>query len=160
MEPLYKVKCIYTFEKYKAFSKAVANKVRKLWLYAGLVDRGMFLMAILNFKSDFNLASIFFFAGVIFPVALMFEQNRNIKKAWESGKLNDNLEYSYEFFDDHLLRSTRASNISLGYDQLYDVFETKDMIYLMIASNQGLMMEKSNCDDGLIQLLSKYKKTK
>ena len=120
----------------------------------------MILMVILNFKRDFNLASVFFFARVIFPFAMMFEQSRNIKKAWESGKLNDNLEYTYEFFDDHLLRSTKASNASLGYDELFDVLETDDMIYIMIGSNQGLMMEKSKCEDGLIQLLSKYKKTK
>ena len=104
MEPLYTVKCNYTFEKYKAFAKAVANRYRKLWLRVGLIERGMILMAILNFKRDFNLASVFFFARVIFPFAMMFEQSRNIKKAWESGKLNDNLEYTYEFYDDHFLR--------------------------------------------------------
>lgn len=160
MEPKYKVKCIYDFEKYKTFSKTVANKYRKLKQYTIVLELLMVLLVVLNFKRDFNLASVFFFARIVFPFALSFEQNKNIKKAWESGKLYDNLEYSYEFFDDHLIRSTKLSNISIRYDELYDVIETDSMMYLMIGSNQGLMMEKSNCDEGLIQLLSKYKKVK
>ena len=48
-------------------------------------------------------------------------------------------------------------NIKVEYTKLYKVLETKENFYLLIGRNQGIIIEKRNCSDKLIQFITDKK---
>lgn len=150
MEPLFKTSTKFTLKEYEKFNYAILKKrhvvpiliiVIFLLILAGIIGESLFLVMF----------------GIIYPFILFLIQKINVKKVYNSNKLIQDTDVSYEFFEDHFEQKHESGNATIPYDKLNEVIETKTNFYLMIAKNQGYMLLKENMPEGLQEFLVNIK---
>ena len=152
MECLYKVTTKFTFDAYKRFNNAIVKKKHIIPLLIVAV-----LLIILGGVMLKNLFLVIF--GILYPFVFFFMAHRNIKKVYNSNKLLQNADVTYEFYEDCIYEKFEGGEAKVPYDKLDEIIETKTDFYLMIAKNQGFMIAKADMPEGLDSFL-KGKKTK
>ena len=146
MEPLYKTTTKYTLDEYKKFNNAVL-KNKKYFLRLAIYEIVFFILALLIE----NVFLIIFL--VLFPLITIIIYNNNVKRVFKSNKLAADKEINFEFYDAYIVIKNENGEQKFEYDKLNFVIETKDNFYLMIATNQGYILTKSNLPDGLENFL-------
>ncbi|MBQ9267182.1 MAG: YcxB family protein [Clostridia bacterium] len=146
MECLYKTTTKYTLEEYKKFNNAILMKRHTLLLLlAGLV---FILLGGIILRSEF----LIIFA-IIYPFFFIIIKNSSVKKVFNSNKLTQNVDVTFEFYEDHFEENHEAGQAKIPYEKLHEIIETKTNFYLMIAKNQGYMLAKENMPEGLEEFI-------
>ena len=95
--------------------------------------------------------------AIIYPIIIAILRNRQIKKVWNSNKVAQNINVKFEFYDTYFAEINENGETRLEYNKLYKIIETKTNFYLMIAKNQGFILNKSNLPEGLSVFFEKHK---
>lgn len=142
MECLYTMNSKFTFEEYKKFNYALLKK-RHHFLILAIYEVLVLLLGI----GTGNIFMIVF--AIIFPLILYWLQSRSIKRIYNSNKVAQNLDVTYEFYDTYFIEKSEHGEMKIEYSKFDEIFETKTNFYLMIAKNQGYMLLKSDMPNGL-----------
>lgn len=78
-----------------------------------------------------------------------FNVKRQMKKAWESNKMAQGIVSKFAFFEDYVEQENPVGTSRVNYRNLYDIVESDDAFYLMIANNQGYIIDKQRCSEEL-----------
>ena len=80
-----------------------------------------------------------------------------VKRIYNSNKLMQNIDVTYEFYKDHLLEKHDGGEANVPYDKLNEIIETKTNFYIMISKNQGFMISKEGMPEGLEEFIRNIK---
>ena len=75
------------------------------------------------------------------------------KKTYYSNKAITSCVADFEFYDNYVREITQNGETKLEYSKIYKIIETKTNFYIMASVNQGFIIVKSNCSDGLIDFI-------
>lgn len=159
MEPLYKTQTAYSFEEYSKYNEAVLLKQKSLKavmiiipvLYVLLM--GVVLYATKEPSTVFVLVLALLLSAVIFTASF----KKTIKKTYYSNKAITSCVADFEFYDNYVREITQNGETKLEYSKIYKIIETKTNFYIMASVNQGFIIVKGNCPDGLIDFIKSIK---
>ena len=159
MEPLFKTQTAYSFEEYSKYNKSVLLKQKGLKaimitlpvLYVLLM--GVVLYATKEPSTVFVLVLALLLSAVIFIASF----KKSVKKTYYSNKAITSCVADFEFFDNYVREKTENGETKLEYSKIYKIIETKTNFYIMMSVNQGFIIVKANCTDGLIDFIKSLK---
>lgn len=159
MEPLYKTQTAYSFEEYSKYNEAVLLKQKGLKavmiiipvLYVLLM--GVVLYATKEPSTVFVLVLALLLSAVIFTASF----KKTIKKTYYSNKAITSCVADFEFYDNYVREITQNGETKLEYSKIYKIIETKTNFYIMASVNQGFIIVKGNCPDGLVDFIKSIK---
>ncbi len=164
MEPKFTAKTVYTYELYKDFSLTLGKKHHHSII--GYITFAIFFFAsgfVVITKEEMN-AFIFVVLLIsdalfllLFMLLLRALTIRQIKKTWNSDKLAQNSTVSFAFYDDAFEAVDANGNTRIKYSDIFAVYETKKAVYIMISNIQGMLINKADCSDELVQFLLNIK---
>lgn len=151
MEPLFTSQTDVTYSEFrKCYNFIVFRKKR---LYIGLLITIIILLTIGLVTKFFG-----FFIAIVVTIFLYFLlQNSMVKKHFKGYEKYGKIIYKYKFFEDHFESDSPISNITIDYNDLFYIYETKKRFYLMVSKKQGIIILKANCEKELIKLLNNKK---
>ena len=150
MECKYKTTTKFTMEEYKKFNNALIKK-RKINILAAIAFLCLLVGGIL-LKN--NVLVVF---AILYPVLLYIAMQIGVKRVFNSNKLLQNTEVTYEFYEDYMIEKHEGGEAKVPYEKLDEIIETKTNFYLMIAKNQGFMISKENMPEGLEEFIRSKK---
>ena len=92
-------------------------------------------------------------AALLFPFLLWWIYQNSLRRNYRGTQLVHGLTVTYSFWRDHFTLRSEVSQSCIRYDSLYKILETKTAFCLLTGPHQGLAVEKSDCPDGLAELL-------
>lgn len=155
---LFETKFAMTYDLYKKFSFDIMKKSKLiivLIIYEVLIV-ALALAAI--FLKNYAILIEAIVLLLVVPLLTYLIRARAIKKLYNSNKMTFNQEYVIRFYTDCMIKTTDNSTTNIKYNQIYKVVESKDNFYIMISTNQGIPIVKSNCSPELIEFIRKLKK--
>lgn len=152
-------------EKLASISLKVNPQMKKLKIYAGVMSVLIFFMA--YGQSDSLPLAIFVTA--LFLAVFFWSTPRSIKKQslkiYQSNASLQNLDYTLDFYDDHLVESSRKGTGTYLYQDAFQIVEDKDTLFFFISTNQahviplaGLTPDERRFLEGLTTKYGKQKK--
>ena len=145
MNSLFTTKSVFTYDEYKRFNWELSGK--KSFIYFAIICP---LMVVLGLFAN---SWIFVTLGFAFPIVMFATYKYSLRKNFNSNKGAQNLEATYNFYEDHFDVKDAKSEASLEYKYLYKIIFTKTNVYLMIGKVQGYMLIKENFPEGLEEFL-------
>lgn len=91
----------------------------------------------------------------IFVVPLCFAVSR---RNWNTDKSIHNLRFDMTFGENDLKISSANAQVSVKYEDVHKVIETKTHFYIMVSSARGYIVVKDNCSKELIDFIRNLKK--
>ena len=152
MTPLFHTEVKYSFEEYKSFYNALLIREKRIYIGISLMILGLLGLAFLT-----EIWAIIFVA-VMTPFLFWFTSSRQCRRVYDSAKIYHGAVISCDFFEDHLEQAGKQSVNRVNYSDIYNIIETKTHFYIMLAKNQGIIVKKSNCPDGLADFIKGLKK--
>lgn len=155
---LFETKTVLTYDLYKKYNFEVMKKsklVVALIIYE-VVIVALAAAAVMLKKYAILIEAIILF--IIVPLLTYLIRVRAIKRLYNSNKMTFNQEYVIRFYPDCLIKTSENSSTNIKYNQIYKVIESKENFYIMISTNQGMPIIKSNCSPELIEFIRKLKK--
>ncbi len=150
MNPLFTNTTTYTFETYKQFAKFVSNKINKFNNRIIVIELCFLALAAISAKTGSAfMKQVFIVSCFFFPPAILAVQNKQIKKTWNTNKIFHDAIYTYEFYEDRIEAESPNGHTAVKYENVYKVLEDKNCFFIMIANNQGFMIDKSACSPDL-----------
>ena len=146
MDCLYTTTTTYSYEEYKRYNLSLLLKRSRIIFYI-ILELWILLLGCL--MSNYFL--ILF--AIMYPIIIAILQNRHIKKVWNSNKVAQNMSVKFDFYDTYFTEINENGETRLEYNKLHKIIETKTNFYLMIAKNQGFILNKSNLPEGLADFL-------
>ncbi len=124
MDYLFKTSTKFTLEEYKRFNFTLIKK-RHLLLLS--IIAMIFLLA-----SGIMLQNYFLIAfALVYPILFYLSMRRGVNKVFNSNKLLQNAEVTYEFYEDYMYEKHEGGEAKVPYDKLDEIIETKTNFYLM-----------------------------
>ena len=140
------VETVNTLEEYRRFNltlimreqKVVRNMViaYALFLFGGVTAYHM---------GDTLIPGILLAVMLVYPLVLWFTFQRSVRKTWDSNAVYQNAVNRYTFTENRVDITTANAEQHIEYDKLYRLVETKTNFYIMIARNQGFIINKADC---------------
>lgn len=151
MNCLFETTTKYTLDEFKRFNWALSKKARRV----RVIIYGLLILALLLEALLFRLAFPAIAAGVMamFWLAVILLNGRAVKKVFESNKVMKDAEIAFEFYDTFFVEKMENGETRIAYDQLDRILETPTNIYLLIAKNQGYILNKANFPEGLEEFI-------
>lgn len=150
MDCLFKTTTKITLEEYKKFNWELVKK-RHLLLW-GIIAFVCLLVGGILLK---NVVLIAF--AIIYPILFYIALKIGINRVYNSNKLIQNVEITYEFYNDFIYEKHDGGEVKIPYEKLSEIIETKTNFYFMIAKNQGFMISKENMPEGLDEFIRSRK---
>lgn len=145
MNSLFHAKSKNTYDEYKKYVLTFNKK--KMLLTILLVDAILLIIALVT------KVYYFFIAMLIIPIIEYFSLARPLKKVFYSNKMAVNAELDYDFYEMYFIKTSKAGTEKIEYKNLLKIIETKTNFYLMLAYNQGYMLQKADMPEGLDNFL-------
>lgn len=159
MEPLFETQTEYTYEKYLAFCNVLQNRIGHVRRLVIRVDILLILMSVIFVCMDEPKISILFLlTAILFPILININIKKRARKAWDSNKAAQGIISRFKFYEDHVEQENSVGTSRLQYDKLYDILEVDSAFYIMIANNQGFIVDKQNCSEELADFIRSKKK--
>lgn len=157
MNLIFKNVTTYTKEEFLTFEKFHINRVNKVSFIIYTVACIIILLSAIGliYLGD-NSGYIFLIVGIFFTVYRMSIPYWYTKRILKSDKLTENLENTFELFDDNLKVTNSVSASDIRYDQLFKVYESKNCFYLYINKLQVFILNKNNFSVGNSDEFSKF----
>ena len=144
MEPLFINKTKYSKQVYKKFIEFHQNKYgRQYSLYTIVVVLLFIFCLAMQIRYDnFQLASIFILAIILFLLWRFFHPIKELKDELKSDKLQEEQTFTFSFYPNFFIISNGSEKNKCYYWKLYKVFETSDFIYLYINKKYAYLLSK------------------
>lgn len=146
MKAPFKTTTIYNYQEYFRFNRALLMTQSTLLKFAVLEA------CVVAASAVTRNAFILIFC-IVFPLLVMFLQNNQIKRAYNSNKVVQNAEIHFAFYDTYFTQRSASGESKLDYDQLYGLLENRSNMYLMISKQQGYILCKTAFPEGLAEFL-------
>lgn len=159
MEPLYKTQTAYSFEEYSKYNEAVLLKQKSLKAVMIIIPVLYVLLMGAVFYSTREISTVFvvLFALLLSTAIFIASFKKTIKKTYYSNKAITSCVADFEFFDNYVREKTENGETKLEYSKIYKIIETKTNFYIMASVNQGFIIVKGNCPDGLVDFIKSIK---
>lgn len=159
MEPLYKTQTAYSFEEYSKYNEAVLLKQKSLKAVMIIIPVLYVLLMGAVFYSTREISTVFvvLFALLLSTAIFIASFKKTIKKTYYSNKAITSCVADFEFYDNYVREITQNGETKLEYSKIYKIIETKTNFYIMASVNQGFIIVKGNCPDGLIDFIKSIK---
>lgn len=147
MEPLFTSQTDVTYSVFrKCYNFIVFRKKR---LYFGLLIIIAILLSIGLLTKLFG-----FYIAIGIVIILYFLMQRSmVKRHFQTYKKYGKIIYKYNFYQDYFESDSPISTISIEYNDLYHIYETKTRFYFMLSQKQAIIILKNNCSKELIDFL-------
>lgn len=159
MEPLYKTQTAYSFEEYSKYNEAVLLKQKSLKAVMIIIPVLYILLMVAVFYSTREISTVFalLFALLLSTVVFIASFKKAVKKTYYSNKAITSCVADFEFYDNYVREITQNGETKLEYSKIYKIIETKTNFYIMASVNQGFIIVKGNCPDGLVDFIKSIK---
>lgn len=159
MEPLYKTQTAYSFEEYSKYNEAVLLKQKSLKAVMIIIPVLYVLLMGAVFYSTREISTVFvvLFALLLSTAIFIASFKKTIKKTYYSNKAITSCVADFEFYNNYVREITQNGETKLEYSKIYKIIETKTNFYIMASVNQGFIIVKGNCPDGLIDFIKSIK---
>lgn len=159
MEPLYKTQTAYSFEEYSKYNEAVLLKQKSLKAVMIIIPVLYVLLMGAVFYSTREISTVFalLFALLLSTVVFIASFKKTVKKTYYSNKAITSCVADFEFYDNYVREITQNGETKLEYSKIYKIIETKTNFYIMASVNQGFIIVKGNCPDGLVDFIKSIK---
>ena len=159
MEPLYKTQTAYSFEEYSKYNEAVLLKQKSLKAVMIIIPVLYVLLMGAVFYSTREISTVFalLFALLLSTAIFIVSFKKTVKKTYYSNKAITSCVADFEFFDNYVREKTENGETKLEYSKIYKIIETKTNFYIMASVNQGFIIVKGNCPDGLVDFIKSIK---
>lgn len=159
MEPLYKTQTAYSFEEYSKYNEAVLLKQKSLKAVMIIIPVLYVLLMGAVFYSTREISTVFvvLFALLLSTAIFIASFKKTIKKTYYSNKAITSCVADFEFYDNYVRELTQNGETKLEYSKIYKIIETKTNFYIMASVNQGFIIVKGNCPDGLVDFIKSIK---
>lgn len=159
MEPLYKTQTAYSFEEYSKYNEAVLLKQKSLKAVMIIIPVLYVLLMGAVFYSTREISTVFvvLFALLLSTAIFIASFKKTIKKTYYSNKAITSCVADFEFYDNYVREITQNGETKLEYSKIYKIIETKTNFYIMASVNQGFIIVKGNCPDGLVDFIKSIK---
>lgn len=159
MEPLYKTQTAYSFEEYSKYNEAVLLKQKSLKAVMIIIPVLYVLLMGAVFYSTREISTVFvvLFALLLSTAVFIASFKKTVKKTYYSNKAITSCVADFEFYDNYVREITQNGETKLEYSKIYKIIETKTNFYIMASVNQGFIIVKGNCPDGLIDFIKSIK---
>lgn len=156
--PLFTVRTTMSLPLYQKLCWAVSG--RRLMLSGALLVLSGAVLVLAFLAPGQSLFWFLLAASLLFPLLLFFSYQRSIRANYESTKFSQGLCAEYVFWPGCLTIQSSISESRIGYDSLYEILETKSAFFLLLGRNQGFVIERSSCPDGLPAFLQSLGKSR
>ena len=154
MEPKFSVTSKYTKDLYIEYSKLCNNKLRNTTLRLVLIGIAILIIPITGVIIKYYMLAV---AGIVLailcPAILSIRINNSIRKAWETNDTLKDADIRVDFYDDKLIQKSANSETTVEYSKVYRMFESENVLAIMIATNQGIAIDKRNCSEEAINFI-------
>lgn len=159
MEPLYKTQTAYSFEEYSKYNEAVLLKQKgfKAVMITLPVLYVLLMGAVFYSTREISTVFVVLFALLLSTVVFIASFKKTIKKTYYSNKAITSCVADFEFYDNYVRELTQNGETKLEYSKIYKIIETKTNFYIMASVNQGFIIVKGNCPDGLVDFIKSIK---
>lgn len=159
MEPLYKTQTAYSFEEYSKYNEAVLLKQKSLKAVMIIIPVLYILLMVAVFYSTREISTVFvvLFALLLSTAVFIASFKKTVKKTYYSNKAITSCVADFEFYDNYVREITQNGETKLEYSKIYKIIETKTNFYIMASVNQGFIIVKGNCPDGLVDFIKSIK---
>ena len=146
-----KNKTYITFKEHKALNKTIF-RLRSLPLVIIYMAAVIIYTAYVIFVKNWIIAGIGIGVLVIFPTAAFLFLNKKIKDIYKRGKeIYDKTHYEFTFNEDEvsivLVQENVKNELTVKYENLHSVIETKEYVFLFIDSKRAYIANKSGFDN-------------
>lgn len=94
--------------------------------------------------------------GLCMPALMQISWRNSVRRQYDSAKMAHDLTSTYTFFPDHLEVTSPSSDLTVRYDDLYQIVETRDMFYLALEENHSMPVPKTSRElSGFLHSLGK-----
>ena len=159
MEPLYKTQTAYSFEKNSKYNEAVLLKQKGF--KAVMITLPVLYVLLMGavFYSTREISTVFalLFALLLSTAIFIASFKKTVKKTYYSNKAITSCVADFEFYDNYVREITQNGETKLEYSKIYKIIETKTNFYIMASVNQGFIIVKGNCPDGLVDFIKSIK---
>lgn len=159
MEPLYKTQTAYSFEEYSKYNEAVLLKQKgfKAVMITLPVLYVLLMGAVFYSTREISTVFVVLFALLLSTVVFIASFKKAVKKTYYSNKAITSCVADFEFYDNYVREITQNGETKLEYSKIYKIIETKTNFYIMASVNQGFIIVKGNCPDGLVDFIKSIK---
>lgn len=159
MEPLYKTQTAYSFEEYSKYNEAVLLKQKGFKAVMIIIPVLYVLLMGAVFYSTREISTVFalLFALLLSTAIFIASFKKIVKKTYYSNKAITSCVADFEFYDNYVREITQNGETKLEYSKIYKIIETKTNFYIMASVNQGFIIVKGNCPDGLVDFIKSIK---
>ena len=149
--PLFRVQAKSDFSTYKNLCWAVTGS--RLMLSGCFLGLLALILVLANLTPSSGGFAFWLGAALLFPLLLWWFYQNSLRRNYRGTQLVHGLTVTYSFWRDHFTLHSEVSQSCIRYDSLYQILETKTAFCLLTGPHQGLAVEKSDCPDGLAELL-------
>ena len=149
--PLFCVQAKSDFSTYKNLCWAVTGS--RLMISGGVLGLLALILVLANLTPSSEGFALWLVAALLFPLLLWCVYQTSLRRNYRGTQLVQGLTVTYSFWHDHFTLHSEVSQSCIRYDSLYKILETKTAFCLLTGPHQGLAVEKSDCPDGLAELL-------
>ena len=149
--PLFRVQAKSDFSTYKNLCWAVTGS--RLMLSGGFLGLLALILVLASLTPSSEGFAFWLGAALLFPFLLWWIYQNSLRRNYRGTQLVHGLTVTYSFWRDHFTLHSEVSQSCIRYDSLYKILETKTAFCLLTGPHQGLAVEKSDCPDGLAELL-------
>lgn len=100
------------------------------------------------------------FLASLFLVAMYYLINMKMNRTYNKNPLMQNLESTFTFEEDHVIVTTKRGTLTLNYEDITDIYETKYDIFMMTGKNFGNPFVKKDLTEEEIQFIRSLKHKK
>ena len=100
------------------------------------------------------------FLASLFLVAMYYLINMKMNRTYNKNPLMQDLESTFTFEEDHVIVTTKRGTLTLNYEDITDIYETKYDIFMMTGKNFGNPFVKKDLTEGEIQFIRSLKHKK
>ena len=146
MEVLFKNKTQYTKDVYNEYLEFHRNKFGFKYNVSTIAIAFLLLFCIIfNIKQN-NIGAMFLFIiGIFLLIWYRFiYPNKMIADELKSEKFDNEIEFTFVFYNDHFTLLYRGGRKKIKYSNVYKVFESTNYIYLYTDDNHAFLLDKRN----------------
>lgn len=139
------------YEMYRDYYFFSMNKRHQFMIYCALT---VIILVVLGLVIR---QPILLVLAILFPVAYYYSLQMKIRTNYVSKKHIKDMVYHYRFHDHHFSIISENGKVSVDYEKIQEVIETKNYFFLMVEKGKGYIINKDACSLHLLSLLYNIK---
>ena len=160
MEAIYQCSSIYTKEehmKFERFAYTHTGRSKKVARHSFIMLAiSAALIVLLSVTGRFGpstvwLPLLWFFGALVY---MLINGSLGRSLSWRMSPQIHDAHQHYFFYPDHVDYYIGESGISVPYESIHSIGETKSNIYIMLSAQQGMSIQKYSAPEGLYDFIS------